>query len=200
MSPIALFKAAHTLTSTKSHSRHIQLPLHSTPIKSNFRHIELPSNADRIHLPLHSTSATSIFRYIQLPPHPTPTTFNFRHIQLPLHSTSATSNFHFRRFGLQALRIRILRLCLHLIVVLVILPYSSWNQTVARKDPPATKVTWPAVLVHATRIVRNLSGSSAARQELRAEEFLVDCLVWIIRVGVRTGDFNNKVSASLILE
>ena len=67
----------------------------------------------------------------------------------------------------------------------------------ARNQPPAREQPWPAVLVHATRLVRNLSSAGTmARQELRDERDLVDCLVWIIRIGVKNGQFDNKVRLS----
>lgn len=43
--------------------------------------------------------------------------------------------------------------------------------------------------------MRNLSSAgSRARQELRDEKDLVDCLVWITRVGVKNEHYDNKVS------
>lgn len=43
--------------------------------------------------------------------------------------------------------------------------------------------------------MRNLSSAGTrARQELRDEKDLVDCLVWIIRIGVKSQHFDEKVS------
>lgn len=98
-------------------------------------------------------------------------------------------------FVFQSLRLRILLVCLHIIVIIVIVPYSEWTAVAARGQPPKRDQPWPAVLVHATRIVRNLSSAGTrARQELREEKDLVDCLVWIVRTGVKSEQFDNKVS------
>lgn len=95
----------------------------------------------------------------------------------------------------QSLRLRILLVCLHIIVVIIIVPYSEWTAVAARGQPPVRTGPWAAVLVHATRLVRNLSSAgSRARQELRDEKDLVDCLVWITRVGVKNEHYDNKVS------
>ena len=95
----------------------------------------------------------------------------------------------------QSLRLRILLVCLHIIVVIIIVPYSEWTAVAARGQPPVRTGPWAAVLVHATRLVRNLSSAgSRARQELRDEKDLVDCLVWITRVGVKNEQYDNKVS------
>lgn len=94
----------------------------------------------------------------------------------------------------QSLRLRILLVCLHIIVVIIIVPYSEWTAVAARGQPPVRTGPWAAVLVHATRLVRNLSSAgSRARQELRDEKDLVDCLVWITRVGVKTEHYDNRV-------
>lgn len=43
--------------------------------------------------------------------------------------------------------------------------------------------------------MRNLSSAGTrARQELRDEKDLIDCLVWIIRIGVKSQNFDEKVS------
>ena len=43
--------------------------------------------------------------------------------------------------------------------------------------------------------MRNLSSAGTrARQELRDEKDLIDCLVWIIRIGVKSQHFDEKVS------
>ena len=43
--------------------------------------------------------------------------------------------------------------------------------------------------------MRNLSSAGTrARQELRDEKDLIDCLVWIIRIGVKNQHFDEKVS------
>ena len=43
--------------------------------------------------------------------------------------------------------------------------------------------------------MRNLSSAGTrARQELRDEKDLIDCLVWIIRIGVNSQNFDEKVS------
>lgn len=95
----------------------------------------------------------------------------------------------------QSLRLRILLVCLHIIVVVIIVPYSEWTAVAARSQLPKREHPWPMVLVHATRLVRNLSSAGTrARQELREEKDLVDCLVWIIRVGVKSGQFDDRVS------
>ena len=95
----------------------------------------------------------------------------------------------------QSLRLRILRVCLHVITIVIIIPYSEWTAAAARGKPPTRTQPWPAVLFYATRIVRNLSSADTrARQELRNEKDLVDCLVWITRVGVESKDFDNEVS------
>lgn len=95
--------------------------------------------------------------------------------------------------SVESLRLRILNVCLHIIVTLIIIPYSEWTVVAARNQPPEREQPWPAVLVHATRLVRNLSSAGTmARQELRDERDLVDCLVWIIRIGVKNGQFDNK--------
>lgn len=86
-------------------------------------------------------------------------------------------------------------MCLHIIVIIIIIPYSEWTAIAARGQAQARSQPWPAVLVHATRLVRNLSSAGTrARQELRNEKDLVDCLVWIIRVGVKSEQYDNKVS------
>lgn len=95
----------------------------------------------------------------------------------------------------QSLRLRILLVCLHIIVVVIIVAYSEWTAVAARSQLPKREHPWPMVLVHATRLVRNLSSAGTrARQELREEKDLVDCLVWIIRVGVKSGQFDDRVS------
>lgn len=94
----------------------------------------------------------------------------------------------------QSLRLRILLVCLHIIVILIIITYSEWTAVAARGQPPVRAEPWPAVLVHATRLVRNLSSAGTrARQELRDEKDLIDCLVWIVRVGVKSEQYDNKV-------
>lgn len=98
-------------------------------------------------------------------------------------------------FLFQSLRLRILLVCLHIIVIIIIIPYSEWTAVAARGQPPARTQPWAAVLVHATRLVRNLSSAGTrARQELRDEKDLVDCLVWITRVGVKNEQHDNRVS------
>ena len=48
--------------------------------------------------------------------------------------------------------------------------------------------------------MRNLSSAGTrARQELRDEKDLVDCLVWIIRIGVKSQHFDEKVSVFFFL-
>ena len=97
-------------------------------------------------------------------------------------------------FLFQSLRLRILLVCLHIIVIIII-PYSEWTAVAARGQPPVRTEPWAAVLVHATRLVRNLSSAGTrARQELRDKKDLVDCLVWITRVGVKNEHYNNRVS------
>ena len=98
-------------------------------------------------------------------------------------------------FLFQSLRLRILLVCLHVIVIIIIIPYSVWTAVAARGQPPVRTRPWAAVLVHATRLVRNLSSAGTrARQELRDEKDLVDCLVWITRVGVKNEQHDNRVS------
>ncbi|KAK2566276.1 Catenin delta-2 [Acropora cervicornis] len=95
--------------------------------------------------------------------------------------------------SVQSLRLRILLVCLHIIVVVIIVPYSEWTAVAARSQLPKREHPWPMVLVHATRLVRNLaSAGTRARQELREEKDLVDCLVWIIRVGVKSVQFDDR--------
>ena len=101
----------------------------------------------------------------------------------------------FFSFFIQSLRLRILLVCLHIIVIIIIIPYSEWTAAAARGQLPNRAQPWPAVLVHATRLVRNLSSAGTrARQELRDEKDLIDCLVWIIRIGVKSQYFDEKVS------
>ena len=98
-------------------------------------------------------------------------------------------------FLFQSLRLRILLVCLHIIVIIIIIPYSEWTAVAARGQPPVRTEPWAAVLVHATRLVRNLSSAGTrARQELRDEKDLVDCLVWITRVSVKSEHYDNRVS------
>ncbi|XP_058971580.2 lipoxygenase homology domain-containing protein 1 isoform X1 [Pocillopora verrucosa] len=95
--------------------------------------------------------------------------------------------------SVESLRLRILLVCLHIIVILIIITYSEWTAVAARGQPPVRAEPWPAVLVHATRLVRNLSSAGTrARQELRDEKDLIDCLVWIVRVGVKSEQYDNK--------
>ncbi|XP_022806964.1 lipoxygenase homology domain-containing protein 1-like isoform X2 [Stylophora pistillata] len=95
--------------------------------------------------------------------------------------------------SVESLRLRILLVCLHIIVILIIITYSEWTAVAARGQPPLRSEPWPAVLVHATRLVRNLSSAGTrARQELRDEKDLIDCLVWIVRIGVKSEQYDNK--------
>lgn len=95
--------------------------------------------------------------------------------------------------AVESLRLRILLVCLHIIVLIIIIPYSEWTAAAARGQLPNRTQPWPAVLVHATRLVRNLSSAGTrARQELRDEKDLIDCLVWIIRIGVKSQHFDEK--------
>ena len=104
-------------------------------------------------------------------------------------------------FFIQSLRLRILLVCLHIIVLIIIIPYSEWTAAAARGQLPNRTQPWPAVLVHATRLVRNLSSAGTrARQELRDEKDLIDCLVWIIRIGVKSQNFDEKVSVFFFSE
>lgn len=49
--------------------------------------------------------------------------------------------------------------------------------------------------------MRNLSSAGTrARQELRDEKDLIDCLVWIIRIGVKSQYFDEKVSVFFFSE
>ena len=105
------------------------------------------------------------------------------------------NHLNFVCFLFQSLRLRILLVCLHIIVIIIIIPYSEWTAVAARGQPPVRTQPWAAVLVHATRLVRNLSSAGTrARQELRDEKDLVDCLVWITRVGVKNENYDNRVS------
>ncbi|XP_078368600.1 lipoxygenase homology domain-containing protein 1-like isoform X2 [Oculina patagonica] len=95
--------------------------------------------------------------------------------------------------SVESLRLRILLVCLHIIVIIIIITYSEWTAIAARGQPPVRSEPWPAVLVHATRLVRNLSSAGTrARQELRDEKDLVDCLVWIIRVSIKNEQYDSK--------
>lgn len=85
-------------------------------------------------------------------------------------------------------------------MIVIIKTFSRWDKTVAQRDPPKTDEQWSELLEHATRIVRNLSSAGAeARQDLRSEEHLIDCLVWIIRVGVRNKRYDDKVGITIHL-
>lgn len=116
-----------------------------------------------------------------------------RHIQVSVVDCTILKYSVF--FIFQSLRLRILLICLHIIVIIIIIPYSEWTALAAREQPPVRTEPWAAVLVHATRLVRNLSSAGTrSRQELRDEKDLVDCLVWITRVGVKNEQYDNKVS------
>ncbi|EDO49843.1 predicted protein, partial [Nematostella vectensis] len=96
-------------------------------------------------------------------------------------------------FVLQTLRLRILRLCLHMLVIIIIKTYSGWDRNVAQRDPPKMDGQWSELLRHATRIVRNLSSAGLqAREDMRNEEYLIDCLVWIIRTSVKNKNWNDE--------
>ena len=85
-----------------------------------------------------------------------------------------------------------------MVVTIIIIAYSEWTLVAARGEAPVRTTPWPAVLVHATRLVRNLSSAGTrARQQLRDEKGLVDSLAWIIRIGVKSERFDNKVSCSV---
>ncbi|XP_032223635.2 lipoxygenase homology domain-containing protein 1 isoform X2 [Nematostella vectensis] len=94
---------------------------------------------------------------------------------------------------LVTLRLRILRLCLHMLVIIIIKTYSGWDRNVAQRDPPKMDGQWSELLRHATRIVRNLSSAGLqAREDMRNEEYLIDCLVWIIRTSVKNKNWNDE--------
>lgn len=95
----------------------------------------------------------------------------------------------------QSLRRRILLVCLHIIVIVIVIPHSGWTALAAQGQPPVRTQPWPEVFVYATRILRNLSSAGAsARRKLRDEENLIDCLVWITRMDVKSEQFDNQVS------
>ncbi|KAK3753030.1 hypothetical protein QZH41_014996, partial [Actinostola sp. cb2023] len=104
---------------------------------------------------------------------------------------------------LEILRIKILRLCLHLLVIIIIKIFSGWDKTLAQREPPKMDGQWSELLEHATRIVRNISSAGIdARDAMRNEEYLIDCLVWIIRVGVKNKRYEDKIvrnSSSVII-
>ena len=84
--------------------------------------------------------------------------------------------------------------CLHIFFVFILIPYSGWDKHIALRDPTVRDKQWSEVLEHVTRIIRNLSSAgSDARDYLREEEALIDCLVWIIRVSIKSKYYENKV-------
>ena len=88
----------------------------------------------------------------------------------------------------------ILRECLHILVIIILIPYSGWDKLKALREPTVRDREWSAVLEHVTRIIRNLSSAGTdARDYLREEEALIDCLVWIIRVSVKSRFYENRV-------
>ncbi|XP_048580672.1 uncharacterized protein LOC5511245 isoform X3 [Nematostella vectensis] len=93
----------------------------------------------------------------------------------------------------EALKYRIIRLCLIIIVTTIIIPYSGWDKNLFQSGKPIPPIKWSTVFRNASGILRNLSSAGLeARREMRACAGLVDCFVWIVHAPIGKSDVDNK--------
>ena len=99
---------------------------------------------------------------------------------------------------LQELKSKVLELCLVILVITIIIPYSGWTKEAAQSGRPIPQIKWSTVFRNASGILRNVSSAGAeARKEMRDCEGLVDSFVWIVRAPIGKNDVDNKVSLNL---